>query len=290
MLRCRFMTFASTRSPPLALMPALPMQLPNIRTTLLGEQQRPHIGAGHGARAGHHRQSRRTTSSTAQGELDALQYGGVLKPRGIVGLRGAGFTYDGVYYVKSVSHSISKGQYKQRFSLAREGVGSAHPGGAAMSRYFGKYRGKVENNADRTISGGCRSPCRRRSVRPKSGRCRARLTLARASVFSRCRRRAPMSGSSSKAATRISPSGAVASGGCWSLDFRRAPPDKKFVKTDTATLTLSDLPGRRRHDRDDQSARRSRSTCRGSRSAMATWSVKFTEQGVSINDSALEVT
>jgi hypothetical protein len=64
---------------------------------------------------------------TAQGELDALRYNNILKPRGIVGLRGAGFTYDGMYYVKSVSHSISKGQYKQRFSLTREGTGAITP-------------------------------------------------------------------------------------------------------------------------------------------------------------------
>jgi hypothetical protein len=51
----------------------------------------------------------------------------VLKPRGIVGVRGAGFTHDGFYYVKSVSHSISKGQYKQRFNLTREGTGPITP-------------------------------------------------------------------------------------------------------------------------------------------------------------------
>ena len=51
----------------------------------------------------------------------------MLKPRGIVGVRGAGFTHDGFYYVKSVSHTISKGQYKQRFSLSREGTGALSP-------------------------------------------------------------------------------------------------------------------------------------------------------------------
>jgi hypothetical protein len=64
---------------------------------------------------------------TAQGELDALRYGDLLEPRGIVGLRGAGFTYDGLYYVKSVSHSISKGQFKQRFNLSRDGTGALTP-------------------------------------------------------------------------------------------------------------------------------------------------------------------
>ena len=45
----------------------------------------------------------------------------------LVGLRGAGYTYDGFYYVKSVTHSITRGEYKQNFSLTREGVGSISP-------------------------------------------------------------------------------------------------------------------------------------------------------------------
>ena len=64
---------------------------------------------------------------TATGELDALQYGGVLNARGLVGLRGAGLTYDGLYYVKSVTHTIQPGQYHQRFELTREGTGSITP-------------------------------------------------------------------------------------------------------------------------------------------------------------------
>ena len=64
---------------------------------------------------------------TAQGELDGQRYGGVLKPRNIVGVRGVGFTHDGLYYVKSVSHAISHGKYKQRFSLSREGTGAITP-------------------------------------------------------------------------------------------------------------------------------------------------------------------
>ncbi len=119
-------TFASTRLPPLAAMPALPMQLPNVRTALLER------GAGLTITQAFARAQAITDKSvdnvaTAQGELDALQYGGVLKPRGIVGVRGAGFTHDGFYYVKSVSHTISKGQYKQRFSLSREGTGALSP-------------------------------------------------------------------------------------------------------------------------------------------------------------------
>jgi len=64
---------------------------------------------------------------TASGELDALKYGGLLKPRGLVGLRGAGYSYDGFYYVKSVTHTIRAEQYKQRFTLTREGIGAITP-------------------------------------------------------------------------------------------------------------------------------------------------------------------
>jgi hypothetical protein len=64
---------------------------------------------------------------TASGQLDALRYGEVLAPRALVDLRGVGATYDGTYYVKSVTHAISRGEYKQRFTLNREGVGALAP-------------------------------------------------------------------------------------------------------------------------------------------------------------------
>jgi hypothetical protein len=116
-------TVDSTRKPPLALMPALKTQLPNVRTTLLEQGSGALNETDATARAQGITDRSVDNVATAQGELDGLQYGGVLKPRGIVGVRGAGLTHDGRYYVKSVSHSISKGQYKQRFSLTREGTG-----------------------------------------------------------------------------------------------------------------------------------------------------------------------
>jgi hypothetical protein len=122
-------TFISTRMPPLAAMPALPFQLPNVRTSLLepSSNGKPPNFLQAYARAQGITDKSLDNVVTAQGELDALRYGDLLKPRGLVGLRGAGFTYDGLYYVKSVSHSISKGQYKQRFTLTREGTGALTP-------------------------------------------------------------------------------------------------------------------------------------------------------------------
>lgn len=61
------------------------------------------------------------------GELDTGRYGGVLRARSLVGLRGAGLSYDGLYYVKEVTHSIARGSYAQSFSLVREGTGTTVP-------------------------------------------------------------------------------------------------------------------------------------------------------------------
>lgn len=62
-----------------------------------------------------------------RGQLDSLKYGGILQARSLVSLRGAGLSYDGIYYVKSVTHNISKGSYKQSFVIKREGLGSISP-------------------------------------------------------------------------------------------------------------------------------------------------------------------
>lgn len=63
----------------------------------------------------------------AHGTLDAVRYDSVLRPRRLVGMRGAGFSYDGFYYVSSVTHNISKGNYSQDFVLTRDGTGSTTP-------------------------------------------------------------------------------------------------------------------------------------------------------------------
>jgi hypothetical protein len=60
----------------------------------------------------------------ASGELDALQYGRALRARQLVAVRGAGQSNDGTYYVKQVTHNIRRGEYRQSFSLTREGRGA----------------------------------------------------------------------------------------------------------------------------------------------------------------------
>src|SRR5262249_14344276 len=59
---------------------------------------------------------------TASGQLNVLRYGRLLKARQLVGARGAGIAYDGLYYVKSVTTNIKHGEIKQSFSLSRDGL------------------------------------------------------------------------------------------------------------------------------------------------------------------------
>ena len=61
---------------------------------------------------------------TGSGQLDAVRYGRVLRARSLVDVRGVGATYDGRYYVKQVTHRLKRGEYKQSFSLSREGRGA----------------------------------------------------------------------------------------------------------------------------------------------------------------------
>jgi len=64
---------------------------------------------------------------TGSGEVDAVRYGRALRSRQLVGVRGVGQSYDGHYYVKEVTHRIKRGEYKQNFTLTREGRGALMP-------------------------------------------------------------------------------------------------------------------------------------------------------------------
>ncbi len=65
-----------------------------------------------------------TDAVTGTGEIDAVRYGRALRSRRLVGVRGAGFSYNGIYYVRQVTHNIRRGQYRQSFTLIRDGRGS----------------------------------------------------------------------------------------------------------------------------------------------------------------------
>ncbi|MEH1895753.1 MAG: hypothetical protein V7K94_10745 [Nostoc sp.] len=66
----------------------------------------------------------REIAVTATGEVDTVRYGYVLEVRQLVGVRGVGKSYGGYYYVKQVTHRIKRGEYKQSFTLIREGQGA----------------------------------------------------------------------------------------------------------------------------------------------------------------------
>jgi hypothetical protein len=115
-------TFTSTRLPPLASEPALTSNLPYGRKELLRQEGMDALTALIQA------QSITDASTdqvvTATGEVDSLRYGAILETGRLVGVRGAGNSYDGSYYVKQVTHTLGPGQYKQSFTLTREGTGS----------------------------------------------------------------------------------------------------------------------------------------------------------------------
>jgi hypothetical protein len=116
-------TFASLR-PPLAAFPAWLVNQPNVRRTKLRSSGLNAVQAFARAQA---MTDASIDAVVADGELDALRYGHMLEPRGLVGVRGAGYLHDGFWYVKRVTHQIGKETYRQRFTLSREGVGSTTP-------------------------------------------------------------------------------------------------------------------------------------------------------------------
>jgi hypothetical protein len=59
---------------------------------------------------------------TSEGSLDVLRYGDILRARSLVGMRGAGIAFDGMYYVDSVTHHLKPGEYKQNFVLKRNAL------------------------------------------------------------------------------------------------------------------------------------------------------------------------
>lgn len=102
-------------SPPLGLVPPIPKKIEWITETA---QYNPIQAAGIGlAKA-----AKTAEVVTARGSLNVLRYGDVLKARELVGVRGAGEAFDGLYYVRRVTHNIKRGEYTQDFELSRNGL------------------------------------------------------------------------------------------------------------------------------------------------------------------------
>ena len=66
-------------------------------------------------------------SVSASGSLNVLTYGRILRARQLVGVRGVGLLYNGLYYVKSVRSTLKRGEFKQSFELTRNGLISITP-------------------------------------------------------------------------------------------------------------------------------------------------------------------
>jgi phage protein D len=60
---------------------------------------------------------------TAEGEVNTVVYGDILRAKRPVLVRGAGPQFSGTYYVQSVTHTINGDGYTQRFSLKRNALG-----------------------------------------------------------------------------------------------------------------------------------------------------------------------
>jgi hypothetical protein len=108
------------RIPPLALVPTQPQRKTLLRDT--GNENPAQAALSAAAAA-----TRAPESVSGTGQLETVRYGSILRARRLVGVRGSGFSYDGVFYVKSVTHQITKGTYTQSFRLSRDGTGSLLP-------------------------------------------------------------------------------------------------------------------------------------------------------------------
>ena len=60
---------------------------------------------------------------TADGEVNTVAYGNILRAKRLVLVRGAGPEFSGTYYVQSVTHIINGEGYSQKFSLKRNASG-----------------------------------------------------------------------------------------------------------------------------------------------------------------------
>jgi hypothetical protein len=107
-------------SPPLGVIPPLPSRIEFMKDTA---KLSPMAAVAKGLALA----ADSSDAVTGTGSLDVLRYGRILKPRGLVGVRGAGLAYDGLYYVKSVTHDLKRGEYKQSFTLTRNALVSITP-------------------------------------------------------------------------------------------------------------------------------------------------------------------
>jgi hypothetical protein len=106
--------------PPLGVIPPIPTQITVLRDTA---KLNPIAALGRGVAAA----SRSADAVKGTGSIDVIRYGRLLKSRGLVGVRGVGMAYDGLYFVKTVTTTMKQGEIKQTFQLTRNGLVSITP-------------------------------------------------------------------------------------------------------------------------------------------------------------------
>jgi len=107
-------------NPPLGLIPPIPLNIRPVRgVAKYSPPKAVLIGMAKAAKW--------ADAVKGEGSLDLLRYGRILKARQLVGVRGAGAAFDGLYYVSRVTHNIKRGEYRQSFSLVRNGLMSTIP-------------------------------------------------------------------------------------------------------------------------------------------------------------------
>lgn len=107
-------------APPLGLIPPIPK-------TIEIDRDSARRNPAQALMAAFSRAARTADAVTASGTLNVTRYGRLLKSRRIVGVRGAGPAFDGLYYVSSVTSALKRGEFKQKFSLVRNGLVSITP-------------------------------------------------------------------------------------------------------------------------------------------------------------------
>jgi hypothetical protein len=110
----------SPLNPPLGLIAPLPKKVRFMRDTAK-------LGVASAIMLGMAKASRTSDVVKATGTIEVLRYGRVLKPRALVGLRGVGTAFDGLYFVQKVTHNIKRGEFEQQFTLVRNGLISTLP-------------------------------------------------------------------------------------------------------------------------------------------------------------------
>ncbi len=99
--------------PPLSARPFIPAKLRKMENGRFGlADVLKHVIAGRGG----------PDPVNGSGSLNVGVYGSALKSGSLVGVRGAGLAYDGMWFVKSVSNTLSRGSWKQNFQISRDGL------------------------------------------------------------------------------------------------------------------------------------------------------------------------